>query len=815
MIIANWNKTKRRRATRRLTAFLAASTLMTVLGTIAHADPEALKPFHIPAQSLPSALALFGRQASLQVSIPAALVEGKTSQAVDGTMVPAQSLEQILSGTGLTFQISGRVVTLSKASSTIMLGPVRVGGTGDRGSPYPRDPYALAVNPPMTVGSKTPTSQREIPQSIVVITQNQIQEQSMKTLNDVMRYVPGVTVGQDDSERTTFYSRGFPISSWMIDGLPTTQNLSSIAPNLAMYDRVEVLKGPDGFMNGFGSEGGAVNLVRKRAPDRLDIKAQAYAGTYDNFGGMLDIGGSLNKAKTVRARIVGNIQSQDLMWKSSWRQDKQIYGTIEWDITRTTSFRTGAGYSYTAQKAEWTGVPAYSMPVNGRYALINLPRSAYIGAPWNHDVYPSTTVFGEMDQKIGKEWMAKLSYNYLDTQDSILNGQISSRVDNTTGAASLGDTKWHQRDIQHSVDLFASGPIHLFNRAHQLALGYMFQHENYRGINYYCGSNDSPSGDTWCTTLGSIYSSFPEPSFDGPVSDETTINTQHSIYGNLKIVITKKLKVVGGARATWFNAEFVPSARNYWQDVPSHNKISGKVTPYAGIIYDFEKHHTLYASYTTIFNSQTARDYKGDILPPLEGEQYEMGVKGSYLGGKLNTGLALFQLTEKNRPINDPRYPVGSGYSLPQGKARSRGVEMTISGNISPNWDVYGGYTYNDVQYLDSSTNANGVVFSTIAPKHVVKLYTNYRLVGVMPRLTVGAGIYVSSGLHAQDSSGYFMKQPTYETFDFRVSYKILDKLVMSMNITNAFDEHYFSSIEAGAFYGDPRHILFTLRYGQ
>lgn len=666
-----------------------------------------------------------------------------------------------------------------------------------------RDSVANAVNPPTTVGSKTPLTQREIPQSVTVIPQEQIQQQNMQTLNDAMRAAPGVTIAQDDSERTTFYSRGFPISSWLLDGIPTTQSLTSVAPNLAMFDRVEVLRGPDGFLNGFGSEGGAVNLVRKTPTDTFSANAELYGGTYNTIGAMVDVGGPLNAAGTLKGRLVADADRQDLTQDSTWRRDKLLYGTLEADITRDTKIRVGGSFSEMEQKALWTGVPSMS-----NYTFLDLPRSTYIGAPWNDNTYYNTTAFAELDQKLAYGWNGRLAFNYLGSRSSILNGSVNGPIDVTTGDAFLADNKWSQADDQESIDAVLSGPVHLLGRTHQLTVGASWQHENLRTINYYC-SADNP----FCSSTGSIFSSFPEPAFDGPISDETTMTNQYGIYGNARISLADPLTLVVGARATWWNSTFTPNPNaNYWGDPNRHNSISGRVTPYVGLIYDINNTYSVYASYTSIFQPQTAFDVDGNLLKPLEGEQYEIGVKGDYFGGKLNTSLALFQLTEANRALDDPLFP-NEGFSIAAGKARSKGVEATVSGQLTSNWSVFGGYTYTQTEYLDNSTNQEGIAFSSIAPKHLFKLWTNYQLPGHLHKFSIGGGTYMSTGISATDGVGT-LRQGGFATFDARVGYQINKQLSAAINLTNIFNRTYFDSIEStgSAFYGNPRQLMFTLR---
>jgi outer membrane receptor for ferric coprogen and ferric-rhodotorulic acid len=629
----------------------------------------------------------------------------------------------------------------------------------------------------------------------------------MQTLNDAMRWTPGVTIGNTDSERTDFYSRGFPITTWMLDGMPTTQNLSSIAPNLAMFDRVEILQGPDGLMNGFSNEGGALNMVRKRAPNTFQLKAEALAGTYNDFGGTLDVGGPLNSSGSIRARVVGNIQSQDLMWDTSFRHDKLIYGTLEADLTPTTLLRVGGSYTDINERGNWEGALAYDTPVNGEYILYG-NRSTNTEAPWSHNTYSYKTAFAELDQKLGSGWSGKLAFNYLGSHSVVLQGLAQGFQNNSDLTDYIAET-WHQTDNQESVDAFVTGPVHLFNRTHTLTFGATYQREDFVDTAYRCGPTDSAGGGTFCQAEEPLswVQNAPEPAFNSPTTFHyTTAINQYGLYGNARISLADPLTLVAGARAIWWDT-------NSQGNVTASNRVSGKVTPYAGLIYNISKNYSAYFSYATIYNPQSSRNAEGNVLPPLEGVQYEAGVKGEYLDGRLNASVALFQLTEENRAISDPRYP-DQGYYIATGRARSRGVEVTATGHLTNNWIIYGGYTYTDAKYLDSSENASGVGFASIAPKNLFKLSTTYTLPGSLSKFSVGGGVYVSSGIYATDGNGNYLRQGGYATLDLRAAYKITDRLTASVNVTNVTDTHYLI-LESpyGGFYGDPRKALFSLRY--
>lgn len=787
----------------------AAFALPPLVSSVAHAQVDAqargeqAHGYDIAGGSLEEALTRFGRESNVMLSFGTEVTAGLRSAGLHGSYTLRSGLDALLTGSGLhaVAQPNGSYVIQAlpapRSDDSTTLRPVTVTGQ--------MESVADRVNPRTTLASKMALTQREIPQSVTVIPQQQIEEQSLRTLSDAVRFTPGLSIAQSDSERTNFYSRGFPIDTWLFDGIPSNQNLASIAPNLAMFDRVEILRGPDGLLNGFGSTGGAINLVRKRAPKSFHAAVELYGGTYDTLGGQLDAGGALNDEGSVRGRAVVAGESRDLAQDSTWRRDKSVYGTLEADPSPDTTLRIGGSYAKTEQKALWTGLPAYA-----GYRFLDVSRSTYIGADWNHNAYDIATGFAEAEHRLDNGWTTKLAFNYLKNRSSIRNGNVGGPVDPVTDEATIGSTKWKQNDEQQSVDAYASGPFELFGRTHQVTIGGSYQREELRVRNFYC-SDINP----FCQSTDVIAAAIAEPAFDGPVSDETTVIKQYGIYGSARFSLSDPLTLAVGGRATRWNSDFSPNpAANYWGDADRKIRIGTKFTPYAGLIYDLGDSYSLYTSYTSIFKPQSAYNRAGNLLEPLEGNQYEAGIKADYFAGRLNASLAGFRLTQKNRALDDPDFP-NQGYSVAQGKARSKGIELTLTGELQQAWTVFGGYTYTDTEYLDSSTNQDGIGFSNIAPRHLLKLWTSYRLSGALERFSIGGGTYLSSGTSARDAGGK-LEQSGYATVDLRLGYQINPQLSAAINASNMFDRKYYEYIGftgGSVFYGNPRCVLLTLRY--
>lgn len=485
---------RNRSRTSALAALMISAGLTGMIAAVPVRAQTAVQSFDIPAQPLATALTSFGQQSGLQVSAQAPLLEGRTSSEVNGAVSPVQALSQLLTGSGLTFKVNGTTVSLEPApqasGGAISLGPVRVEGSDDNSAVVTvamggnlrgpsGDPVARRLNPQTTIGTKDPVSLREIPQSVTVITQDEIQTRNMLSVDDVIRSTPGMTVTIANPNDTAYSARGFPITAYQLDGVPTAipAGGSAVAPdNLAMYDRVEILRGPAGLFNGFGGDGGVINLVRKRAPDTFQLSGLLSSGTYDNFRGQVDVGAPLNAEGTIRFRAVGSEQYQHQMQRTTWQHDQQGYATIEADLASGLTARAGIRYADTNGRLMY-GIP-YAADDN---TFIHIPRSAFIGAPWNHYHNARLGEFAELSRQFGSGWTAKIAYNHFSLNTRYLFGIADLIFDKANHIGEFYDYAYNQKENQHDVDLYVSGPFSLFGRTHRITVGANYLNDQTRG----------------------------------------------------------------------------------------------------------------------------------------------------------------------------------------------------------------------------------------------------------------------------------------------------------------------------------------------
>lgn len=789
-------------------ALLATTAITTAAWTApAYAQADAQRTFDIPAQPLPAALTLFGRQSGLQVSVPAALADGRTSAAVSGPMAPIEALSRLLTGTGLTYRISGNIVTLEPApqasGGAINLGAVRVEGSGDsatEGSFTPPRTDRAATDRThsyaarsATVAGKTAQSLLDTAQSVSVVTRQRLDDQNLVSLEDALRQTTGVTAITYGDGTAYFQVRGYP-AEVQFDGLPANSAIQYLKQfDLVVYDRVEVLRGPAGLLQGSGEPAGTVNLVRKRPHDEFGWAASLMGGSWNNFHGDLDVTGPLNGAGTIRGRAVIGGQDRGFFTDEAHERHGVAYGIIEFDLDPATVFTVSGTIEDQKQAPFDYGPGAY---VNG--TAVNRDRSTFFGVDWARSYTRSREAYTALEHHFGKEWTAKLSANYRRQSDTGAYGYVGGLVNlNNSSAYTLqsqdGTRKWF------GADAYINGPVELFGRTHELLIG----------ANYAWADNLSFSG-SFNTTIGDIFDiAVPERALPFTYASDARTE-QYGVYGQARISLADPLTIVLGGRLTAYRSK---TRTGVAQTGPYTDgaKADGHFTPSAGLVWKVTPAISLYGSYASIFVPQSNLTFTGAPIDPRTGNQFEFGAKAALFGGALNLSSALFRLTDSNRAYQDPDHPGTPAYYVALGKVRSQGIELEANGEPLPGWSLFAGYTYLETKTL-KATSGQGSAFDTEEPRHSFKFWSTYRIGDAD-----APGFQIGGGLRAQSkTSRGGPVQGAYAIVDAQVGYRLDHHWSATLSVNNVLDRTYFVRVPARFYslYGEPRSFMVTLRKG-
>ena len=804
-----------KRPTLHRTLFTSVLLSATLLGSsMANAAPVKVS---IAVQPLSSALTELGMQTNLQILYSPDQVAGIKSRAVSGSLEPSQALSELLKGTGISFQINGNTVTLvSGGGASLQLGATTISGqalgltTEDTGS------YTTGAT---TTATKLPLTLRETPQSVTVVTRQQMDDRGAQSIADVLRNTPGISVQQYDSDRTEYSARGFAITNFQYDGVNTiydgVYDEGATHVDMATYDRVEVIKGATGLMTGSGDPSATVNLVRKKPTKEFKASITGTAGSWDNYRTEGDISGPLNDTGTVRGRFVGAYQDKD-SYIDHYSQKKDVYyGILEADLTDDTLLTFGIdNQSVTPRGSSWTGNPVYFSD-GGR---TDFSRSFNPGADWSRRDFDTTTYFASLEQALANDWKLKLSLNQKTTDhDTQLASASGGNPDRATGEGMfLYWGRWEGHRVQDTADVNVSGPFSLGGREHELVAGFMASHSRQTGATY----------DTSAFSLvpGSIYDwngTLPKQEFPKNGKYERT-QSQNGIYLATRLRPTDDLSFILGSRLSTFkyNEDYSYNPGAGLDDTHASYKEHGVVTPYAGVVYDLNDTYSVYGSYTSIYQPQIYKDVNGSTLAPVEGNAYETGLKAAYFEGKLNASLAFFRIEQDNVAESIGTNPVtNEGIYKAIDGATTNGVELELAGEVAPDWNVSAGYTYARTRDQDEQ-RIFGYPLSTSKPEHVVRTFTTYRLPGALNQVTIGGGVSWQSAfygkIYSAPAGDYTqIKQGGYTLVDLMTRYEYDDHLSFTVNANNVFDKKYLTGLGNfdTTFYGEPRNLQLTAKY--
>lgn len=653
---------------------------------------------------------------------------------------------------------------------------------------------------------------RETPQSVSVITAQRILDQNLDTVADVVVNSVGVSVNEVDDVRNTFNARGFEITNYQVDGVPLAWTLAGGAgetmADVSIYDRVEIVRGATGLLTGAGDPSASINLVRKHAENsEWTGYANASLGSWNNWQLSGDIGGGLDSGGTVRVRAVAKYE-QGNSYIDLFKDKKLVlYGVIDADLTDVTHLRFGASHQKETPTAPaWGALPSFY--TDGSFAV--WPRSKTASADWTFWNTTNQNIFANLSHEFGNGWQLSANYNWLRNAQATEILYLYGLLDKTTGQGLFSFPYSDKGEsIQNSLDVQLKGKFGLFGREHDFMLGAMHSVQDRKNRTY--SALAYPSSGDFNNWDGAAYP-YPGFSTTGTLAvDENTKQTGY--YGSVRINLTDALKVIGGGRlSSWeldgFN--FGP-ARKYGDD--------NVFIPYAGILYDLTSNHRIYASYTSIFQPQNARDRNGDYLQPLDGKAYEIGIKSAFFDDALQTSLAFFRIEQDNLAQVDVGYlipgvtpPTAASFAA-QGTV-SKGFEAEVTGQPVEGWNLSLGYS----QF--SAEDATGNAVNTDHPRKLLKLFTTYRLSGALDGLTLGGGVNwrsknYSDGSNPVTNAPFRFQQDAYAIVNLMTRYEVNENLQLQANVENLFDKSYYSQI--GFYsqyrYGSPRNFTVSATY--
>lgn len=648
-------------------------------------------------------------------------------------------------------------------------------------------------------------SLREIPQNVTVVTRQRMDDQNLQTLAAAMQQTPGVIIVPYGNGVVDFSIRGYPVDQYQLDGLAARGAIGSYSTSsfdTVLFDHIEVLKGPAGLLQGAGEPSGTINLVRKRARKDFAISGAISTGSWDAYRGQVDITGPLVQDGRLRGRLVTAQDNRNSYIDKTYAHKSVFYGTLEYDFDPDTTLSVGATYQGGRSRPNF-GLPNGIDLVDGRLEgrLLDIPRSTFLGDDWNRQTEDTTRYFADLEHRLSNGGAIRVAASALDRSVRQKSSAFGTGWPSPAGDMDIGAFNWSRMQRDRSVDVYVTTPFEWLGRSHNLLVG----------VN--SNNQEEQSSDSYYINKSRIKNVFnpthntPEQNWSATTPSRSLAKTgEKAIYGRLSVKLLDNATLIGGTRVSWWETK-TPGGGASTQNF----KTNAKATPYAGFVYDLNKTYSVYASYAQVFKPQNNLTVSKDIIAPRQGKQYEIGAKAEWLDGKLNGQLALFRINDENRAIADPTYPE---FYVAAGKARSEGVDVELTGQLLPTWDISAGYTYTQTKYVADPKN-KGLAFAPNTPRHSFKLWSRHTFTQEPLQIwTVGYGIIASSGVYAEEGAIRW-SQGGYVITSALIGYKVNRNIDLALNMNNIFDRKYYARVDGWtrqSYYGEPANVMLTLR---
>lgn len=624
---------------------------------------------------------------------------------------------------------------------------------------------------------KTDTRLIDLPQSLTVVTQELIKDQNMQSISDTVRYVPGVGIAQGEGNRDNPIFRGNSSNADMfVDGI---RDDVQYFRDLYNIERVDILKGPNAMIFGRGGSGGLINRATKQADWNNNREMNVQFGSFDKYRLTGDADQAISDSLAVRMTS---------MWENS-RSFRDGFDAGRWGVNPTVTWKPNDQTQF---------MLGYEHYEDDRTADRGI--SSYMGRPVDTDV---STFFGDADRSrtaaTVDAYKAVLDHDFgggVSIRNSSRYASYDKYYQNVyPGAVNAGGTQvainaynnankrenfFNQTDLKFSLD---TGP---------------FKHKFLTGMEFGRQENDNFRNTGYFTAVGpnitSVNVSLANPGYTGPITfrQSATDADNHGVtsiaagYLQDQIELTKHWQAIMGLRYDRFEVDF-RNNRNGQQFATRDDLVS----PRGGLIYKpFGDDFSLYANYSIAYvpragDQLASLTLTNAALKPEEYRNYELGAKWN-IRPDLSATLAFYQLDRFNALATDPN---NAAVSFLVDGQRTRGIELGLSGNITDDWKVMGGYAYQNAEFT-KSLSASVKAGNTLAqvPEHTFSLWNRY---DITQQWGVGLGSVYRSKMYAATDNAVTL--PGFLRFDAAVYFKATKNMQLQINIENLLDKKYYA----------------------
>ena len=691
-------------------------------------------------------------------------------------------------------------------------------------------PAATIAARQSATGTKTDTPIQKVPQSISVVTAEEMALHQPRSVKEALSYTPGVAVGTRGASNTYDYLiiRGFAADGQTqnnyLDGMKMQGNFYNDAViDPYMLERAEIMRGPVSVLYGKSSPGGLLNMVSKRPTTEPLKEIQFKVGTDSLFQTGFDFSDAIDDDGVYSYRLTGVARSNNSQQEGKGEQRYAIAPSFSWRPDDKTTFTF---LSYFQNEPE-TGYYGW-LPKEGTVDPLpngdRLPTNFNEGAKNNTYSRNQKMVGYSFDHEFNDTFTVRQNLRYAQnktSQNSVYGyGMCSDPLYSSNPAsspcASVPQSQWgHTLTRQYVID---NEKLENFTVDTQLQSKFAtgsLDHTLLTGVDFMRMRNDI---DSWFGYAGSVApsdiynldrSDFDFGSHPGPSGAYQVLNKQKQtgVYAQDQIEWDKVLVTLGG--------------RYDWADQESYNRVTNttskrddtQFTWRGGVNYLFDNGVTPYFSYSESFEPASQTGANGNVFAPSKGKQYEAGVKYVPNDRPIVVTGALYQLTKTNNLMADP---AGSFFSVQGGEIRARGVELEAKAALSASVNLVGSYTYTDAEYTTDTTYKGNTPAQV--PKHMASLWGDYTLFdGALSGLTLGTGVRYTGSSYGDPANSF--KVGSYTVVDALVRYDLarvgMAGSNVALHVNNLFDREYVASCfnTYGCFWGAERQVVATATF--
>jgi len=781
---------------------------------LAAEQASSVRAYNLPAAPLSTTLNQIASQGGLALSLNPSLAAGKTSAPVNGQYDAAGALRAALQGTGLQLEQSstGTYTLVAVPEGTLALPETAVIGVENLETAWgPVEGYTATRT---AAGSKTDTALVEAPRSISVATRQQMDDRSVHSLDDAVRYMPGITASSygSDTRIDWLRVRGFEPTQFL-DGLPLPRGVyANPKPETWNLDRLALLRGPASSVYGQTPPGGLLDMVSRRPSSDASSEIQLQYGSDNHRQINFASTGKIDDAGQFLYGISGVVRDSDTQIDHIENKRYNIAPSLTWNIDDDTKFTLLTQFT-----RDDTGVTSQFYPIQG--TKIDMPfgkisHHKNLGDP-DYDFYDRTyyALGYAFEHRLNDVWQFKQNLRYTKSDLSFqtvtvnsYNTQYAGYTVDDQGNVGRGTTNVDEDISQFAVDNnfqadFATGDIR-----HTLLLGLDHQRSN---TNYTSIFGTAPDINVNNPIYGQPITRPPRSSafYD---YDQKTYQT--GLYVQDQMALDQWRLTLGG-REDWVHTgtQFINKgdATNTQRD----KAFSGN----AALSYVFDSGFVPYLSYAESFQPTSGADATSTgSLKPTEGKQWELGIKYQPPGSKTLLSAAVYDLTQKNVAVNSIVNNVT--ITSQTGEVKVKGLELEAVSDVTDNLKVIAAYTLAKSEVQKGVDKGNRL---QLMPNQQASLWTDYTWhSGVLDGFGIGGGVRYTGNTYGDKANTWLGKADAYTVFDASVHYDLgrLDNSLkgasLAVNATNLFDKDYISTCDGYyCYYGDQRSVVASATY--